>query len=175
MDSIISVFHIDVKLLLAQAINFAVIFIVLYAFAFKPIAKIMQERTAKIEKSVSDAKAIEERLALTNQESTALLGNAKKEANLILEKANTQANINREKLLAKTKAEIIATMTAEKEKLAIEKDAAFKELKKEVTALAILAAEKVINEKMDKDVDAGFIKKVLWKLALNNTPKLCTI
>jgi hypothetical protein len=38
-----------------------------------------------------------------------------------------------------------------------------------------LAAEKVINEKMDKNTDAGFIKKILWKLALNNTLKLYMI
>jgi F-type H+-transporting ATPase subunit b len=161
MDSIISVFHIDVKLLLAQALNFVVIFIVLYVFAFKPIAKIMQERTTKIEKSVADAKAIEERLAATNLETAKILGNAKKEANEILEKANVQANTNRDKLLAKTKEEIAVIMKQEKEEIAVEKDAAFKELKKEVTQLAILAAEKVINEKMDKNTDAGFIKKIL--------------
>jgi F0F1-type ATP synthase membrane subunit b/b' len=52
MDSIISTFHVDLKLLIAQVINFGIIFFVLYKFAFKPIAKIMQERTNTIEKKL---------------------------------------------------------------------------------------------------------------------------
>ena len=48
MDSIISTFHIDWKIIIAQAINFGVVFIVLYIFALKPLSKLMNERAEKI-------------------------------------------------------------------------------------------------------------------------------
>ena len=56
MDSIISTFHIDWKIIIAQMINFGVVFVVLYIFALKPLSKLMTERGEKIETGISDAK-----------------------------------------------------------------------------------------------------------------------
>ena len=50
MDTIIESFHVDFKLLIAQAINFLIVFLVLYYFVFKPLLKVMKERSEKIEK-----------------------------------------------------------------------------------------------------------------------------
>ena len=79
MDSLIETFHIDTKLLLAQAINFAIVFAVLYFFALKPLMKAMGERTEKIEKSLDDAKKVEEKLAKTEEDYSKELSNAKKD------------------------------------------------------------------------------------------------
>ena len=56
MDSIISTFHIDWKIIIAQAVNFAIVLAVLYFFALKPLNKLMAERAEKIAKRVNDAK-----------------------------------------------------------------------------------------------------------------------
>ena len=68
MGSLIETFHIDVKLIIAQIINFAIVFSVLYWLAFKPLAKVMAERSGKIEKSLLDAKKIEEKLSQAKEE-----------------------------------------------------------------------------------------------------------
>ena len=62
MDSIISTFHIDWKIIIAQAINFGVVFVVLYIFALKPLSKLMAERSEKIKKGIDDAKKSDELL-----------------------------------------------------------------------------------------------------------------
>ena len=56
MESIISTFHIDWKIIIAQVINFAIVFVVLYIFALKPLSKLMKERSEKIAKGIDDAK-----------------------------------------------------------------------------------------------------------------------
>ena len=78
MQSIISTFHIDWKIIIAQAVNFAVVFVVLYIFALKPLNKLMSERSDKIKKGMNDAKA-----------NAALLEETKKLSDEILIKSKT--------------------------------------------------------------------------------------
>ena len=68
MDSIIATFHIDWKIIIAQVLNFGVVFGVLYLFALKPLMKVMRERTEKIEKGIKDAKENAEVLNNTKKE-----------------------------------------------------------------------------------------------------------
>ena len=56
MESIVSTFHIDWKIIIAQAVNFGIVFTVLYIFALKPLSKLMSERSERIAKGVNDAK-----------------------------------------------------------------------------------------------------------------------
>ena len=106
MESLIDTFHIDLKLLIAQFINFAIVFAVLYFFALKPLVKVMQERTKKIEKSVDDAKKIEEKLERSEKDYDKKLAEAKKEANAIMEKTHIQAEKKRNEMIAKAKSDI---------------------------------------------------------------------
>jgi F-type H+-transporting ATPase subunit b len=161
MESLKSIFHIDFKLFLAQLINFAIIFFVLYKFAFKPIAKVMQERTTTIEKSLDDAKAVEKKLAETNVEQTRVLNEAKKDALAIVEKANQAAELNKQKLIEKTKLEVAAIIAGEKAKIAQEKEESLKEMKQEIAGLVVLAVEKVIKSKMTDSKDQELIKEII--------------
>ena len=161
MESLISTFHVDVKLLVAQLVNFAIVFFVLYFFAFKPLVKVMTDRSAKIDKSLQDADAIEKRLSLTEKEREEILAAAKKQANLIIEEADKRGEKRKGELLAKAKEEIGQVINNEKAKLVSEKAETLKEIKKEVAELVILTAEKLLNEKMTSDKDRELIKKLV--------------
>ena len=91
MDTIIEAFHVDVKLLIAQAFNFAIVFVVLYFFVLKPLTKVMNDRTKKIEKSLEDAKRIDDKLIKTEEDYKKVIADARKEAEGIMEKANQYA------------------------------------------------------------------------------------
>lgn len=160
MESLISTFHVDVRLLLAQLANFAIVFSVLYFFAFKPLVKVMSERSEKIDKSLKDADAIEKRLSATEKEREEIINAAKKQANLIVEEADKRGEERRGELIAKAKEEIGQVINNEKAKLAGEKAETLKEIKKEVAELVILTAEKLLNEKMNGDKDRELIKKL---------------
>lgn len=160
MESLISTFYVDVRLLVAQLINFAIVFFVLYFFAFKPLVKVMADRSAKIDKSLKDADAIEKRLALTERERAEIITAAKRQANLIIEEADKRGEVRKGELIVKAKEEIGQVINNEKAKLNREKAETLKEIKKEVAELVILTVEKLLNEKMTGDKDRELIKKL---------------
>jgi F-type H+-transporting ATPase subunit b len=161
MESLISTFHIDVKLFVAQLINFGIVFAVLYFMAFKPLVKTMSERTEKIDKSLKDADEIEKRLVLTEKERDEVISAAKKQANVIVEEANARGEERRNEMIAKAKEEIGQVINAEKAKLSRDKAETLKEIKKEVADLVVLTVEKLLNEKMTGDKDRELIKKMV--------------
>ena len=161
MDSLISAFHIDLKSFIAQLINFAIVFSVLYFFAFKPLVKMMMERTDKIDKSLKDADEIEKRLAQTETEQTEIISAAKKQANLIIEEADKRGEERRAELVNKSKEDIGQVINAEREKMIREKGETLKEIKKEVASLVVMTVEKLLNEKMNSDKDQELIKKLV--------------
>ena len=161
MDSLIETFHIDWRLLIAQVINFSVVFAVLYWFVFKPLARVMAERSGKIDKSLETAKKVEAKLAQTQAEFNKAINEAKKQANLILEKAGVQADARKQEMINRAKEEIGQIINQEKQKIQLEKAVTLKEIKKEVADLVVAAVAKVIGEKMDEKKDREMIKKII--------------
>jgi F-type H+-transporting ATPase subunit b len=161
MDSLIETFHIDIKLLIAQMINFAIVISVLYFFALKPLMKVMKDRTVTIEKSLEDAKKIETNLEKTESDYKAELAKAKKDANEILEKTQEQSEKKREEMLKKAKDEIGRVITEEKEKIHQEKMKMLKEVKAEIADLVIATTEKVLEKKLDAKEDKELVSKVI--------------
>lgn len=159
MDSIIETFHLDIKLLIAQAVNFAIVFAVLYWFVIKPLSKIMGERTKKIEKSLEDAKEIEARLGNTKKDYDEIIAGGKIKANEIMEKASELADKKKAEMIVKAKEEIGIIINQEKAKLQADKAQALKEIKKEMAELVASSLEKILGEKIDAKKDNDLIKK----------------
>jgi F-type H+-transporting ATPase subunit b len=156
MDSLISIFHLDLGLFIAQLVNFAIVFSVLYFFAFKPLVKIMAERSAKIDKSLKDADETSRRLAAVAQEREEIVKEAKAQANLIITEADRRGEARRAELLAKAKEEVGQAINQEKAQLAREKAETLREIKKDVAELVIMTVEKVTSAK-----DQELIKKLV--------------
>jgi F-type H+-transporting ATPase subunit b len=161
MESLVETFHLDLRLIIAQIINFAIVFAVLYWFAFKPLAKIMKERSGKIAKSLDDAKLVEEKLLETKAEFDKTIAEAKKQANSILEKADLQADEKKSAMIIRAKEEIGQIINQEKQKMQADKLRTLKEIKKEVADLVVLTVEKILAKRMDKKEDVELIKKIV--------------
>ena len=149
MDSIISTFHIDWKIIIAQAINFGVVFVVLYIFALKPLSKLMAERSEKIAKGIDDAKTNASLLTKTEAEYNEILLKARAEANKIFQDGKKEAENEKTLMLEKTKNEVIIVIENGKKVLEVEKVKIVEEAKKEIVSLTMLATEKLISSKKD--------------------------
>ncbi len=147
MESIISTFHIDWKIIIAQAINFGVVFVVLYIFALKPLSKLMTERSEKIGKGILDAKANAEILEKTRAEYNEVLLKAKAEANKIFQDGKKEAEANKAIMLEDAKKQVSVMMESGKKTLEAEKVKMVEEAKKEIINLAMLATEKLLKDK----------------------------
>jgi len=161
MENLISTFHIDARILIAQAVNFGIVFSILYFFALKPLIATMKDRTEKIEKSINDAKHIDIKLAETQENYQKTIIEAKKEASELLEKARQDAELRKTEIVNKAKEEIGVIINQEKETVREEKTRVIKEIKKEVADLVALSIEKILGEKMDAGKDKEVIKKII--------------
>ena len=150
MESIISTFHIDWKIIIAQGINFGVVFAVLYFFALKPLNKLMAERTEKIAKGIKDAKRSEELLqqaTLKYEQNTIKLRQMAAESQKELSKELEQLRSENLNTIKKDNEEWARKKT---EQMEIDKKALIEGAKSELVSLAILAAEKIIKDKEEK-------------------------
>lgn len=144
MTALFAAFGIKGSLLLAQAVNFAVVLVALSYFLYKPINKVLAERQQLVAKGVEDANSAAEKLAGADAIATARVGEADKEADTIVKDARATATAERAKMLADAEARA-AQVGADAEARATEEAAKTRrESEKEIARLAILAAEKVM-------------------------------
>ena len=160
MESIISTFHIDWKIIVAQAVNFAVVFVVLYIFALKPLSKLMAERSEKISKGIDDAKTNAKLLDETRAEYDAALVKARSEANKIFQDGKKEAEVKKAVMLEDAKKEVALVIENGKKILESEKIKMVEEAKKEIVALAILTTEKLISGKIDGSFNEKTVKEL---------------
>src|SRR3989338_5363816 len=149
MDSIISTFHIDWKIIIAQVINFGVVFIVLYIFALKPLGTLMKERSKKIEQVIFDGIKNEAMLKATSLEYDEMLTKARAEANKLATKSKKEGEEEKNRMLEEAKAEVEELIRSGRKTLEADKVKIVEEAKKEIVSLVTLAAEKLISNKKD--------------------------
>jgi F-type H+-transporting ATPase subunit b len=161
---IFSAFGLDIKILIAQLVNFAVLFLLLWKFGYKPMMKMLEGRRQKIETGLENAVLAETKLKEIGEEEKKVMVEAKKEAAKILDEARVMAEESRKKNIEKTKEEIGQLINQEKENMRQEKAEILKSINREVADLVIATVEKVIEEKMSGAKDEELIKKSIAKL-----------
>lgn len=154
-------FGIDYKILIAQTVNFAILFFVLYKVGYKPIFSFLEERQNRIKSGLAMAEKAEANLSAAVEEKNAVIADAKKEANAIVAKASEAAKLRGDEMIAQAKGEIAAIIEKEKEKIREERARTTREIKAEVADLIALSLEKITGEKIDPEKDRDLIKKAL--------------
>lgn len=159
--SLLKVLGLDLKIFLAQLINFSVLVFVLWRFAYQPIFKILEDRRKKVAQGVADAEKATQELAQAKTEAEKIIFETKKEALVLLEKASLEAEEKKEAIVAKAQDEIKEVIKIEKERFVIEKNKALEEAKKELANLVLLALEKLLPEKIDQKADSELAQKIV--------------
>ncbi|MDP2789403.1 MAG: F0F1 ATP synthase subunit B [bacterium] len=160
MEGIITTFHIDWKIILAQAVNFGIVFVVFYLFALKPLMKLMSERGDKIARGVEDAKSNATLLDKTAKEYEEVLVKARTEANKIFQDGKKEAEVKKAEMLEDAKKEVEGVVQNGKKMLEAEKIKMVGEAKKEIVSLTMLATEKLLGHKMGGIDDEKTLKEL---------------
>jgi F-type H+-transporting ATPase subunit b len=161
MDELIKTFHIEVNLLVAQMVNFAIVLFVLYKFAYKPVLRTLNSRTNKIEKGMMDADAAGKKLAEIMEKEKEVMTVAKKEAQEIIKTAEEQAKANAVSIVLEARNQNEKLIVTAKKQIEQEKDKMLTEVKGEIANLVVLATEKIIGEKLDREKDRELIEKAI--------------
>ena len=91
---------------LVSAINFIVLFVIVWTFAFKPLSRTLNERREAIEQGLADAEQARRDRESAEAERTATLAEARREANDILARAQKVSQETRDADIAATRAEL---------------------------------------------------------------------
>ena len=152
---------IDTKLLIAQVVNFVLLLLILKRYAYKPVLRMLDERSKKIEKGLADAEAAEKKLALSLEEEKKILVSARDEARGIVAASQIAGKKRDADMLEATKQKIDKMIAEADNHLAEEQKKLLREAKAELASVVISATERVLLEKMNPKLDQAIIEKAL--------------
>jgi F-type H+-transporting ATPase subunit b len=152
---------INLPLLVAFVVNFIILLVMLSVMLYKPVLKMLDQRQAKIRESMEQAEKIKLQLEKTEEDIKAQLESSRKEGQKIIAQAEQIGE--RLKTEAKDEARQEAESLVNKARVDIQRqrDKDIEELRKQFADIAIAAAEKVINETLDKEKHRKLINEVL--------------
>lgn len=154
----------DLRILLAQFINFAVLIFVLYRFLYTPLLEMMAKRRKTIEDGVKRAQEADTILATAKQQAEEIVLTARREVKGILADAQVTAKKLESAIVEKAKQqakEIVARAEKQSEE---ERAGTAQRLKGQIADLVALATQKVVEGKLDASADRAFIEQVIEKV-----------
>jgi F-type H+-transporting ATPase subunit b len=161
MERLISALGLSVPTLLAQVVTFLALLIILRFVAYKPLMRMLDERSKKIKESMDQTELIKEQAARADEESKRRIEAGIKEGQELVNRAARTGEELRRQAQQKAQDEAEVLINRARGEIQRERDDAVGALRKEFADLTILAAEKVIDRSLDKKAHRDIIDKVL--------------
>ena len=147
--------------LIAYLLNFTILLIVLSKFAYKPILKILDDRSSNIKDSLELADKVREESAQQQAQLDDQLVEARKQGQSIIEDARSAAEKLSDQEREKSKKEAEEFLVKAKNDIERERDSAMDELRSNFGGLAVSAAEQIIQRSLDENTHKDIIDNVL--------------
>jgi F-type H+-transporting ATPase subunit b len=141
---------INLGYLISQIVNFTLLAVLLYFVAYKPILRMLDERSARIKKGLEDAEAASKRAAEMEQEFEARMTEARKDGQEIIAQATQMSEKTRQEILETAREEARTLVEKAKDEIVRERDLAMAELRQQVADLSLSISEKVIGKTLDE-------------------------
>jgi F-type H+-transporting ATPase subunit b len=136
--------------LIVQILNFAIIFIVLRQWVYKPLISMLEKRKAAIARGLEDARIAEEARANAEVEANRIITEAQAKANDVIREASERAEAAGREIRQAMDAEAAKAREASLAEIDGERNRMLSELRGQVVTLAIAAAQKLIGENLDE-------------------------
>lgn len=161
MGQAVDALGLNLPQLLAQIVNFFLLLVILRLTLYKPILRMLDERKQRISEGLNAAELaraeaaqaqanIQDQLDAARREGQDMVANAQNIATRIQAEAREQASRDREAALERARAEID-----------LERDRAIAELRGEFADITVRAAERVINQSLDRQAHERIIDETL--------------
>jgi F-type H+-transporting ATPase subunit b len=152
---------IDWQFLLAQLVNFSILLGLLLVLLYKPVRRMLDQRSAKIRESMEQTEQIKEQMAKTEEQIREQLAAARSEGQNILAQAAQMGESLKEEARGEARKEAEVIVARARIEIEQERDKAIDEVKSQFVDLAITAAEKVVRESLDREKHRRLIEEVL--------------
>ncbi len=154
----------NLGLLLVHIINFAIVYVVLKAWVFGPVTKMLEDRKNKIAQGLEDARIAADARASAEKAADKIIGDAQTQANEIIRESTTRAEVIKKEIIAEAQQDLEVQKKNAVSEVEEERVRLLSEMRGDVSAIAIAAAQKLIGEALDdkrqRDLLAEFFSGV---------------
>lgn len=141
---------INLGFFLVQLFGFVTLVIIMSEWAYKPIVKILEERKRKIAQGLEDARVAADARANAEKEAQKIVAAAQADANKRVQEATERAEKAAAEVRTAAEDERKRLIETAKEEAALERNRVLADLRGQVAALSIAAANKLIGESIDE-------------------------
>lgn len=161
MEQLIATFHIDIPLVVAQVVNFAIVFFILYWFALKPLMKVMDKRSQDIENGLKNAELSEIKLAQAEQEQGQIIQDAEKQAKQVVIEAHNQATQERDSIIAQAYNDQAHIIAQAQEKIDHNREQASREFREQSAEIITSSMEQMFKGYVASGKGEQLIKEII--------------
>ena len=160
-------FDLDWQLIADSALTIiavGVLFFFMSYFLFNPVRKLLSDRQNKIKSQLDDAQNNMEQAATLREEYEAKLKDIDKEAEEILSEARRHALANENEIIARAKEEAARIVDRAHTEALLEKQKMADDIKKEIITVAAAMAGKVVAASMNTEIQNQLIDETLKEI-----------
>jgi len=136
--------------LLVQIFNFAILFVVLRAWVYRPILGLLERRRTAIAQGLEDARVAAEARANAEKEARGIIAEAQASANQRIREASERAEAAAREIMAQAEAEAAKLRENARAEAQQERDRVLADLRGQIASLAIAAAQRLVQENLDE-------------------------
>ena len=155
---------VDWRLLIAQLVNFLVLFFVLRRFLYKPVLDLLERRRQRISEGLRDAERSKERLQGIERERTQILHQAASERQRVLEGASGEVEELRRQRLQAAAAEAAAVIERAKGEAERVRSEILAEVRREAGDLVLAISRKATAESLGDTQHEQLVKIAIEEL-----------
>jgi len=148
---VLNALGINLGYLFVQIFNFLIMFVVLRAWAYKPIVNGLENRRASIEQGLEDARVAAEARANAEKEAETILSDAQAKAGEIVRDATQRAETAGRDVLAASEAEAEDARETALAEAEVERDRVLADVRGQIAALAMAATQKLVGDALDEN------------------------
>jgi F-type H+-transporting ATPase subunit b len=150
---------INLGLFILQVLNFIIVLILLYKWAYTPILNMLAKRRAAIAQGLEDARIAAEARANAEAEARQIIAKAQSEAAERVREATQRAESVALEVKAEAESDAVKIREGALADSAIERERLLGDLRGQVAALAMAAAQKLIGEALDEKRQRSLINE----------------
>lgn len=152
---------------ISQLCASALLFFLMYKLAWKPVKKILDQRSEYEQSKLSQAEALQEENEKLNKEAKEAIVEANKSAEAIVKSAREEGLSIKEELVQEARDESKQLLDNARHDIERQKSRLLQDMHDEIVDVALSATEKMLSEKLNnksqKDEIDSFVKEVIKK------------
>ncbi|EJY56621.1 ATP synthase F0, B subunit [Alicyclobacillus hesperidum URH17-3-68] len=145
-------------------ISFLIVFFFIQRFAFRPLAKMLEQRRQHVESQITEAEKSREEAASLLAEQRRLLDEARKEAKNLLDAARVRADEQAREILLKAEEEASRILEENRQAIVRERDEALAAVTQRVAELSVELTAKLLHSHVSPELHREMVAEAEKRL-----------